>query len=806
MTMTEPDRQSGIDDRTLETLDWAAVLHALSGHARTTLGQAAASQPDFAATRPEAVARYAAVAEVSRLELQEGLSIPTGAISDITETLDLAGGGQVLENAQLIDVGHCMVALARLRRWIDGQREVAPTLRALVEPISVDAELMDILERSFDEAGQLSERMYPQLSEYRARIRALSSKIQTVLNDLLTGRLSGMVQDRFITERSGRYVLPLRTGYRRGVGIAHGTSQSGETVYVEPLEVVAHTNELKEAEAALERELRRILAELSRAVAHEIEPLLTSLDAAVDVDLAVARARLGAAWRGTVPEIGVQGTLLLRAARHAVLHLRGVDVIGNDLSISQVSPGLVLTGPNAGGKTIALKTLGLAALMVRAGLPLPVAEDSRADFFPHIFADIGDLQTVEGDLSTFSGHLTALKGVLADSGRGSLVLLDEVGMGTDPSQGAALAQAVLQTLVDTGAQVAITTHYSRLKDLPSADARFRIGAVRFVDGQPTYHFDLGLVGESHALAIARRLEFPAPVLERARLLLDAGERRVEELVARLEEEQATLRADQQRLKKAEAEAAELQKILDHRLDRLEQQRQRLEREHAADFQRRIQQTEVDVKALVAALQADPSLKKAGKTLQQIRRLRDRAAPRAPSTSEAPSPVPSDLSVGQRVQLRSLGSRGVVSRVFGNDRFEVTVGQMKMKVDLDDLVEGEPIRQHRDRAEERRKRQALAATVSELPQEVEQAFVSVRTDANTCDLRGHRADEALDKASLFLDGMVLRNESCVYILHGHGTGALKTAIRSWLPRAKQARRWRAALPHEGGDAFTLVELT
>lgn len=802
--MNEPNPQRGIDDRTLQTLDWAVVLRALAGTARTTLGQAAALRPDFAETREDAVRRFDAVAEATRLELQEGLSIPTGGISDITDTLDLAGGGQILEAHHLTEVGHCMVALARLRRWIDEQRTVAPALRELVEPIQIDAGLMDTLERSFDESGQLSERMYPQLAEFRGRIRSLSSRIQSVLTELLSGRLSGMLQDRFITERSGRYVLPLKVGYKRSVGIAHATSQSGETVYVEPLEVVEHTNELKEAEAALEREIKRILADLSRAVAYEIEPLLISLDAAVAVDLAVARARLGAEWRGTIPEIGTRGDIVLGKARHAVLHLRGVKVIGNDLSITAGSPGLVLTGPNAGGKTIAMKTLGLAALMVRAGLPLPAAEDSRADFFPHIFADIGDLQTVEGDLSTFSGHLTALKGVLADSGRGSLVMLDEVGMGTDPSQGAALAQAVLQTLVDQGAHVAVTTHYSRLKDLPSSDSRFRVGAVRFVDGQPTYHFDLGLVGESHALAIARRLAFPVPVLERARSLLDAGERRVEELVARLEEEQAALRADQERLRRDQQETIQTRQILDHRLDKLEQRRQQLERKLAADFQRRLRKTEDDIKGLIAALQANPDLKTAGKTLQQIRRLKDKVSARAEPEADNLPPPPKALEVGQRVQLRSLGSKGTISRILGNERFEVTVGRMKMKVALDDLVEGEPIRKHRDRAEERRRRKALAAE-AELPPPVEQALVSVRTDANTCDLRGQRAQAAIDMTSQFLDGMVLRNEPCAYILHGHGTGALKKAVREWLPRAKQARRWRPALPHEGGDAFTLVEL-
>jgi DNA mismatch repair protein MutS2 len=803
--MTDRTHAVGIDERTLETLDWEVVLRALSGQARTVLGQAAAMRPDFAPSRDDAVARFDAVAEATRLEIVEGMSVPIGGVCDLTEILELASGAQILEIPQITAVRDCMVALVRLRRWLDDQRALAPRLRLLAEPILIDGMLCDTLVRSFDEAGHLSERMYPQLAEYRGRIRNLSGRIKGILNELLSGRLGAMVQDRFVTERGGRFVLPLKVGYKRSIGIAHATSQSGETVYVEPLEVVEHTNELKEAKGALDRELKRILADLSRQIAHEVGPLRGSLAASVDIDLALARARLGAAWKGTIPLVQEGGVLALRNARHAVLLLRNIDVIGNDLSIGDDSAGLVLTGPNAGGKTIAMKTLGLAALMVRAGLPLPIDADSRADFFPHIFADIGDLQTVEGDLSTFSGHLTALKGVLADSAPGSIVLLDEVGMGTDPSQGASLAQAVLQTLVDQGAHVVVTTHYSRLKDLPSTDTRFRVGAVRFVDGRPTYQFDLGLIGDSHALAIARRLDFPAPVLERARTLMDVGERRVEELVSRLEEEQATLRADQERLRRAQQDVAQQRQIYDHQLERLEQRRLRQKEALTATFRQRVQAVEGDIKALVAALQANPDLKTAGKTLQQIRRLKDTVSAQ-PQQPEEPLPAPpKTLAVGRRVQLRRLGSRGVISRILGNERFEVTIGQMKMKVGLDELVEGEPIRVHRDKAAERKKRRELAATAPEVAPPVEQAFVSVRTDANTCDLRGQRVLAAIDMTSQFLDGMVMRNESCAYILHGHGTGALKKAIRDWLPRAGQARRWRPALPHEGGDAFTLVEL-
>ena len=254
--------------------------------------------------------------------------------------------------------------------------------------------------------------------------------------------MDGILQDYYITEREGRFVLPVRAGApRKGLGIVHGTSQSGETLFVEPAEVVAKSNEIRETESAIQREIRRILVLLSGKIGGQATPLQEGLKAATSVDLAVARAGLGQCWNGCIPSCGDEGEVLLLEARHPVLVLRGIDVVPNDLRLNRAQPALVLSGPNTGGKTVALKTVGLCAMLVRAGIPLPVDEGSRMDFMDPVLADIGDVQTVEGDLSTFSGHLLVLNQILDGAKPGALVLLDEVGMGTDPGQGAALAQA-----------------------------------------------------------------------------------------------------------------------------------------------------------------------------------------------------------------------------------------------------------------------------------------------------------------------------------------------------------------------------
>ena len=332
--------------------------------------------------------------------------------------------------------------------------------------------------------------------------------------------------------------------------------------------------------------------------------------------------------------------------------------------------------------------------------------------------------------------------------------------------------------------------------------------MRFVDGNPTYHFDLGLVGESHALAIARRLAFPPAVLERARALLDAGERRVELLVARLEEEQASLRAAQSQLALDQKAITQERDALEFRARRLEERRRTLEDQLAREFRERFRDREEEVKALIAALQENPEMKLAGQTLKQIRRLRDEVLPTRNPEDAPPPPAPEDLRVGDRVQLRTLGSRGVIERILGDDRFEVAVGPMKMRVALEELVEGEPILKHReDAAERRRRREAQERVQDALPLEIETeaTVVGVRTPSNTCDLRGKRVQEAIDMSEQFLDKLLQRNEHVGYILHGHGTGVLKKAIREWLPSAATVRHWRPAFPQEGGDAYTLVEL-
>ena len=789
--------------RTLDALDWGAVLAALAGHARTERGRRACAATALAETGEEARRLLAEVAEVWRLEDEEGATIPVGGVGDVAALVERAGRGVPLDGGELRDVGAALAALDRLQRWLAGRAEEAPHLWARAERIAVDAGLLDTLRRAFDETGALSGEAWPELADLRERLAGLRASIRRTLDELVRGdALAHALRDRYVTERNGRFVLPIKAGARRGIGIVHGASQTGETVFVEPAAVVEPTNEAREVEAAIEREERRILAELSAEVGAFADEILTSLAAAERIDHAVARAGLGAAWKGVLPAVGDGGVLRLRAARHPVLVLRGVAVVPNDLAVDARRPGLVLTGPNTGGKTVALKTMGLAALLARAGVPVPAAEGSRVDAFAPVLADVGDLQAVAEDRSTFSGRVLVLREMLDRAAPGALVLLDEVGSGTDPAQGAALARAALEALVDAGARVVATSHFAELRGLAAADSRFEVAAVQVADGRPTYRVAPGIAGQSHAFAVARRVGLPAAVVARARTLLDAGARQLADLMERLDEDRARVAAREAALAAREAELAEREAALAAREAELARRRARLREEVIAGLQERLRERERRVKELVAALQADPNLRRAGRALEAIRSVRAELREAEREDRPAPAPPPKAVAVGDAVLVPSLGRKGTVTALLGRDRVEVAVGAMRLKLRRAELSAASS---SGGRAAARRP-PPRPAKPRPAPSRLDPAELrGVRTPANTCDLRGRRVDEALAEAERFVDAAALRGEPVVFLLHGHGTGALKAALRAWLPAAPHVRAWRPARADEGGDAYTLVGL-
>ncbi len=791
-------------DRSARALDWDVVCDALALCARTRRGAAAAAHAPLWPSSDQVRERYAEVTEVDAAA-HAGDEPPVGGVLDIDDAVDRASRGGVLEVVDLREVDTCARALDAVRRWADARDARLPRLAALCVPIQVDPELLEVLRYAFDAAGQLDEGTWPELGVLRRRVEQLRDRIRSALEEIVRGdEWREVLQDRFISEREGRFVVPVKMAARKGLGIVHGTSGSGETAFVEPAAVVEMHNELKETESELHRVERRILTELSREVGRRHGPLRAALEAAVELDLAVARAALGRKMAGIVPIVGNDGVIAIRDARHPVLALRhaegGPAVVGNDLQLTPSRPGLVLTGPNAGGKTVALKTLGLAALLARAAIPVPAADGSRVDVFSNLVADVGDQQSVAEGLSTFSAHVGVLRAAVEAAAPGVLVLLDEVAVGTDPSQGAALARAVLERIVDQGARVVATTHYPELKALGAADGRFSVGAAQYVDGRPTYRIELGAPGASYALAMARRFGLDEDLIVRARALLEENHRALADQLEQLAVERQAVAARARALEDLEREARRRVAQVEDRERRAEKQlRDEMERQ-LEKHKEKLKKSEETVRAVVASLQAGTDLRGAGKALETIKATRAALAP-----PEAPARPPPEIALGVRLRVRSLNQVGVVTAL--GDSIEVDLGRIRTRVPREGLetLDGT----------------ALAAPPAPpapppappAPPEPERrarpnddrAVAHIRTSANTVDLRGMRADEATEVAERFLDGAAHGPDGVTFVLHGHGTGALKRAVRAWLPTCRYVRAWRPADADEGGDAYTVVLL-
>jgi DNA mismatch repair protein MutS2 len=622
-----------------------------------------------------------------------------------------------------------------------------------------------------------------------------------------------VLSGRYYTERDGRYVLPVRSdAHLRVDGIVLGSSASGGTLFVEPSEATAQGNRLKLRLADVEREEQRVLAELTQKVAREAPAILGALDATIEADRLAALALWARAARAHVIVPSADDRIDLRDVRHPLLVAAGVAVVANDVRV-QGGRALVISGPNAGGKTVALKCLGLSVWMARSGIPLPAAEESHIGWFTQVLADVGDEQSLERSLSTFSAHVTRLAEIVRRAGPGTLVVLDEVASGTDPEEGAALAAAVLEAITARGAAAAVTTHYERLKELAATPGALENASVSFdfERMEPTFRLTLGVPGPSSALAVASRFGLDRAVLARAHELLPDRAREREVAVRRLEEERILLERERAELRGelalATAARAELERdkerllaSADAELGREARELTALVRAARADVKQareRLRKPDLDAAAL---RDAERSVSRAathvalGGTLEQHQQNLERIAlPRTGAGAKGPSvPDLGALVAGATVRLKKLGTLATLEGPPERGSVRLRAGAVRLTVPLDAIeLTNAKLRSH----------SAVKAS-SAKPKVKGQLAAAVRTGTNTLDLRGTRVDEALDRLDAFLDVMMGEGEPVGFVLHGHGTGAMKAAVREHLGSSTYVEHSRSAEPDEGGDAFTL----
>lgn len=815
-TIMSRQTEATIPHKTKLHLQWSELCEALAERCRGEPAKLMAHQLEPAASMREARRRLTLVDEARAL-LDQDQRPPLGQPVSLSEALIRAGRGGVLNPEELIMIGNQVNNAVEMARFLKMYEKDYPALGDLAVGLTERRDLSAEIRNSFDAHGEVSDLASGDLGELRGRVRAMHGQLKERVDHLLKDEgLTTMLQDDFYTLREDRYVLPVKSGHKRHVeGIVHGWSSSGATVFIEPQVVVEANNRLRMAQAEEKQEVHRILTRLSKRVGQHSEALQVSQEALIELDYTFATAHLSKDLNCHSPHLIEEAQLNLPQARHPLLALAGVGVVPNDIELGgEVAPVLIITGPNAGGKTVVMKTTGLLVMMSLAGLHIPTAAGALVPWIPGLFSDIGDEQSLAEGQSTFSGHLSNLKGIMRRLRPKSIVLLDELAIGTDPLQGSALAQAVLEHFVESGSLVMTTTHFEALKLLSTEDERFRNGAVEYDEqaGGPTYRLRYDMPGSSSAIQIAEKLGLPAPLIQRATALIGEQHKRLEDAIARLEKEVVSARAAK---KTAEEEARRLKSLNQQVAQKERSLKERLQRAVSSERSAAIQEARAlrdRVKALKDQLRTEASTAtELAEVERDLTQSADQLASEHVADQMSAYPIdldPATLTLGQQVWVITLDMHASLIRLpDSRGRCAVQAGLMKIDVDVAAL------RQARSTHKKTSKLKGTGSETTkkkkrsgERPESVSWDQASPQTTDNTLDVRGQRSDEAVASIIDFLDGVYGRGGNAAYLIHGHGTGALKKHIRGWLPSCDYVANQRAGQQSEGGDGVTVVLLT
>ena len=779
-----------MDTRSQALLEFPAVRERLAGLTQFPPSRrlAEALEPS---NDPVIVARGLDETDQARAVLEDRPGVGIGAARDIGPWVERAARGGRLDPAHFLEIAETLDATARLATSLADERR--PLLRELGRELHALPAVRSTLARSFDPVGELLDTASPRLGGLRAAVRVAYDRLRRRLDALVNAELGSALQEPIVTLRNGRYVVPVKAEARSRVkGIVHDASGSGQTLFVEPLVVVELGNAWREAQAAERDEIERILDELSVLVAANAAALRDTLAALARFDLWAAKAQLAGELDAVRAETIDRPEVELLGARHPGLTGRVVPI---DVRLGGDYTALVVTGPNTGGKTVTLRTLGLLALMHQAGLHVPAAAGSRLPVFRDVFADIGDEQSIAQSLSTFSGHLRSIVRIVEAAGPHTLVLLDELGAGTDPTEGSALAQALLDHFIAAGALVAATTHYAELKAYAHTTPGARNAAVEFdlETLSPTYRLTIGLPGGSQAFAIAERLGLPDPIVADARSRLTESQLTFEATLAAIRATEGETAEALDRARTAETRAAEALRVAEDERRRARRERDEAVRAARVEADRLVDELRDEVRSARRALEREtvtaPALDAA---LGRAETIAGRLPEAEPSPPVAPA-EPRTWRVGERARSRSGGWEGRIAALEkGGRRATLETGGMRVTVGVEDLgeaVDGGSTTGSRD------------ATSSIGALRIERT----RSVASSLDLRGARVDDALDALGRYLDDAALAGLGRVTIIHGLGTGALRDAVRSEAAGHPLVKSLRPGERGEGGDGATIIEL-
>jgi DNA mismatch repair protein MutS2 len=819
---------------TLRALEFDRIVSVVTDLAVTSTGRSRLADLHPATNPTEVVAAQRATTEGTRF-LADHPGFPLRAPSDLDEIIEALGvEGRGLEPLRLLGLSGYLESIEQSRQAIVKVGAAFPLLRNLVETAaSFKQEIADV-RRKIEPSGEVADNASPALASIRDRLRKQKQRLRATLDGFLRGRDAKYLQEQVVTDRNGRHVLMVRAEHRGSIpGIVHGGSASGASLFVEPLETVEINNEIVALEEQEAEEVRRILLELTDAFRRRPDELERTIEVATELDVIQARARFSILVGGVEPVIAADGTFDLIAARHPLLVLRGRESFKADSSegtdrsdaVSALNDSrphspvpvdihmrpptriLIITGPNTGGKTVALKTAGLFVAMAQAGLHVPAAPGSRLPVFKSVFADIGDEQSISASLSTFSGHIANIVGMNRDLVLPALVLLDEVGAGTDPVEGGALGIAVIDHFRARGAHLVATTHYDSLKSYASTTEGVESAAFGFNPETfaPTYRLQYGSPGRSLAIEIAARLGMPPSVVAKARENLSDREKQLAEHLARVDEDVRRLEHDRREVSRERATLADAERKLRAREDSVREREDTYRRRLDAKLDEQLREGRREIDTIIEGLKARTTAmsEQAGRRAAAAISTGETGAARSDARTaieqvvgrlkkgsgspvQAPAPEQAPISPGVRVTVGALGLEGTVLDVHGSHA-EIDMNGKRLRASLRDLRVVGGVSASPGKVKVNIDLQPRAGSLSEL------------------NVIGCTVDEALSRLEKFLDESTVTDQQVLRIIHGHGTGQLRRAVAEFLKEHPLVARFEAAKMEHGGGGVTVVEL-
>lgn len=728
---------------------------------------------------------------------------PFSSFDHVCDAVRLTTSGARISLHELLEIARLLRQISALDDWYAHCDRIETSLSDLFSRLQPDAYLADLLEHSIESDERLSDTASPALGTIRRKIAQAGQRLREKLEKMVKSpAMQTYLQESIVTIRDGRYVLPIKAEHRGDVaGLIHDTSATGQTYFIEPMAIVDANNDIRLLEAQEQEEVERIIERLCAACSKSAPALLSGYEITAELNLYFAKANLGAKQKGCIPQMNENGCITLNKARHPLIDPKTVVPIS--LTLGKDYHALIITGPNTGGKTVALKTVGLLSAMAMCGLMIPAADGSALSVFDRILADIGDRQSIEQNLSTFSAHTLQDISILERADDRTLVLIDELGSGTDPVEGAALAVAMIERLKDQGATLMVTTHYQELKryaietpDVENASCEFDLDTLR-----PTYRLLLGSPGKSNAFAISQSLGMPEDVIAHAKMLVSTENTRFEAAVDELERARIKLETQTEELERLRKDAAAHEKALREEAEQMEQRRNAELDRIRAQARQIIEQTMTESAALLDELRALKKEKDKADFAERIHAAKQRSRQTIdglyqqsePQIVEGAYQLPRPLQIGDTVTIPKMGKSGTVIAL-PDDKgvVMVQIGAMKTRVPLDTLR----LEKSADNTQKKQpKRNAVITSKSQM----------TRKASLELDIRGCTVDEGTMMVDQFIDGAVMSGLHCVTIIHGKGTGVLRRAIHEHLRKMKHIKEFRLGLYGEGEDGVTIVTL-